>query len=217
MFTGIVEEIGHIKNISSGRLIISAKKVLSDVNVGDSIAVNGVCLTVTSFKANEFAVDVMPETLRRSSLKSISVGSPVNLERALSLASRLGGHIVSGHIDGTGRIVSITNEQNARVVTIEAPKALLKYIVEKGSVALDGVSLTVVSVTDKDFKVSLIPHTQDVTILHTKRVGDVVNIENDIVGKYIEKFMLAQNDERPSNEQTEKSGLTKEFLLKYGF
>ena len=157
MFTGIIEEVGQVARIGGGSLVINCAKVMEDVHLGDSIAVNGVCLTVTHFDRSGFTADVMPETVRRTSLAELKKGSPVNLERALTLASRLGGHIVSGHIDGTGEIVKFADEGNAILMTVSADSGLLRYIVEKGSVALDGISLTVAHVTDRDFTVSLIP------------------------------------------------------------
>ncbi|MBQ9365900.1 MAG: riboflavin synthase [Schwartzia sp.] len=213
MFTGIVEEIGKIKKIGGGEITVSCERVTSDIKIGDSVAVNGVCLTVTSFDKKEIRADVMPETLRRSSLKNLRNGDEVNLERALTLSSRLGGHIVSGHIDGTGTIKKIEEDKNARVLTVGASRAILRYIVEKGSVAVDGVSLTVVSVSDKNFTVSLIPHTNEETVLHCKRTGDEVNIENDIIGKYVEKFMMNPSTDDDKNNK----GITKSFLLENGF
>lgn len=212
MFTGIIEEVGTIKAIGGGRLQIEARKVVSDVQIGDSIAVNGVCLTVTSFTKTGFSADVMPETIRRTSLNELGIGSPVNLERALTLQSRLGGHIVSGHIDGTGQIISMKDEGNAILMKIGADSEILNHIVEKGSVALDGISLTVASVTDSDFTVSLIPHTRQVTNLGSKGIGSTINIENDVVGKYVEKFLQVQKaDNKPA------STLTMDFLRSNGF
>ena len=214
MFTGIVEEIGTIRAIGGGRLQIAAARVLEGTKLVDSIAVNGICLTVTAQDAHGFQADVMPETIRRTSLEGLHAGSRVNLERALSLGDRLGGHIVSGHIDGTGVIRSIVEEKNARVVHIEAPAGLLRYIIEKGSVALDGVSLTVAGVTEQEFSVSLIPHTRQETTLHEKKAGDLVNIENDLLGKYVEK-LLGLNQAAPVAAPHEQ--LTREWLAKYGF
>ena len=213
MFTGIVEEVGTVRRVGGGTLSIDAEEILTDVRLGDSIAVNGVCLTVTSFDKNHFEADVMPETVRRTSLAELRKGSPVNLERALTLASRLGGHIVSGHIDGTGRILSFTEEGNAILLKISAEAGLLRYIIEKGSVALDGISLTVTEVTSQDFTVSLIPHTREVTILGERKAGDPINIENDVIGKYVERFLTVSQPEK----QEKKSALTAEFLLQNGF
>lgn len=193
MFTGIIEEVGHVKSLHRGAksftLEIEAEKVLEGTLVGDSIATNGVCLTVTSLTGHGFTADVMPETVSRTALGELVSGSPVNLERALSLQTRLGGHIVSGHIDGTGRIADRRQDDTALWLTIECDSKLLRYIIEKGSVTLQGVSLTVARVDARSFAVSLIPHTQAATTLHRAKVGDLVNIENDIIAKYVEKLL----------------------------
>ncbi len=214
MFTGIIEEIGIVKAVQKGSssfIKIQAKKVLEDVQLGDSIAVNGVCLTVTDFESDCFCADVMNETLSRSSLGALKNGSPVNLERAMSANGRFGGHIVSGHIDGTGTISKLDNDGIAVWYTITAPPEIMRYIVEKGSIAIDGISLTVAKFTDSSFSVSIIPHTAEQTILSSKKAGDVVNLENDIVGKYVEKLMA------PLTENKKQSSVTREFLAKYGF
>lgn len=184
MFTGIVEEIGTILKTGSS-LKISASEILKDVHIGDSIAVNGICLTVTAFDTGSFTVDAMPETYKRTALKSLSCGSKVNLERAMAANGRFGGHIVSGHIDGTGRISDYRNDGNAIWMTVTTDRELLKYIAPKGSVAIDGVSLTVVDSLRDSFSVSLIPHTSSVTTLTSHRSGDIVNIETDVLAKYI--------------------------------
>ena len=193
MFTGIIEEVGHVKSLHRGAksftLEVEAEKVLEGTLVGDSIATNGVCLTVTSLTGQGFTADVMPETVSRTALGELVSGSPVNLERALSLQTRLGGHIVSGHIDGTGRIADRRQDDTALWLTIECDSKLLRYIIEKGSVTLQGVSLTVARVDARSFAVSLIPHTQAATTLHQAKVGDLVNIENDIIAKYVEKLL----------------------------
>ena len=193
MFTGIVEEKGTVGHISlagiSGSIAIKARKVLEGTRIGDSIAVNGVCLTVVSLRPDGFTADVMAETIRRTSLGSCQPGDPVNLERAMAADGRFGGHIVAGHIDGVGTIRSAVPEGNAVWITIEAPPQILRYIVEKGSIAIDGISLTVAYVDESVFKVSVIPHTAAETTLLSKKAGDIVNLENDIVGKYIEKLM----------------------------
>ena len=193
MFTGIIEEVGHVKSLHRGAksftLEVEAEKVLEGTLVGDSIATNGVCLTVTSLTGHGFTADVMPETVSRTALGELVSGSPVNLERALSLQTRLGGHIVSGHIDGTGRISDRRQDDTALWLTIECDSKLLRYIIEKGSVTLQGVSLTVARVDARSFAVSLIPHTQAATTLHQAKVGDLVNIENDIIAKYVEKLL----------------------------
>ena len=193
MFTGIIEEIGHVKSLHRGAksftLEVEADVVMQGTQVGDSIATNGVCLTVTSLTGHGFTADVMPETVQRTALGELKAGSPVNLERALSLQTRLGGHIVSGHIDGTGRIADRRQDDNALWLTVECDSSLLRYIIEKGSITIQGVSLTVARVDSKSFAVSLIPHTQAATTLHAARVGDLVNLENDIIAKYVEKLL----------------------------
>lgn len=193
MFTGIIEEIGTVKKISlageSGSLEISAEKVLDGTKVGDSIAVNGACLTVTAMSGSSFTADIMAETARRSSLGSLSVGSGVNLERAMAADGRFGGHIVSGHIDGTGKITRMTREANAVWVHVSAGAEILRLIVEKGSVAIDGISLTVAKVSGSEFAVSVIPHTGAATTLLSKKPGDTVNLENDLIGKYVERLL----------------------------
>ena len=211
MFTGIVEETGVIKLISmqgnSGSIAIKARKVLNKTLVGDSIAVNGICLTVTSLQADGFTADVMPETIRRSSLKNAKPGQKVNLERAMSADGRFGGHIVSGHIDGTGTIAEMTNEGNAIWVKIKADKSILNLVVEKGSICIDGISLTVAKVTDFDFSVSVIPHTGQETTLLTKKISDEVNLENDVIGKYVQKLMgLKEKEPSLSLEMLEELG-----------
>lgn len=218
MFTGIVEEIGTIlsvkKGVKSSALTISGDLIFEDMHIGDSIAVNGVCLTVTNKTKESFTADVMAETLRRSSLGSLKAGSKVNLERAMAANGRFGGHIVSGHIDGIGEIESFVREDNAVWVTVKTPVKLLKYIIEKGSIAIDGVSLTVAYVDNRCFKVSLIPHTAANTILLSKKAGDIVNLENDIVGKYIEKLM---HFDEQVEEDTKTTGISMDFLAKNGF
>lgn len=189
MFTGIIEETGKIISVSAGRIAIQAEKVLEGTKIGDSIAVNGVCLTVTTMTSSQFTADVMPETLSRSSLGSLSKGDGVNLERAMAADGRFGGHIVSGHIDGTGTISRMENDGNAVWVYIAAPGSILNLIIEKGSIAIDGISLTVAKVNDKEFAVSVIPHTGKETTLLGKKAGDIVNLENDVIGKYVQKLM----------------------------
>ena len=214
MFTGIVEEVGTLQNIRKGThsavLTIGADTVLSDIHVGDSIAVNGICLTATSFSAHSFTADVMHETLNRSSLAALKPGAHVNLERAMAANGRFGGHIVAGHVDGVGKVTAIKQDDNAIWYTIAAGPEILRYVVEKGSITIDGISLTVAKVTGQDFSISAIPHTAKVTVLGERRVGDAVNLETDIIGKYVEKLM------KPA-EEPEKPGITKDFLLRYGF
>lgn len=215
MFTGIIEEIGTIRGISRGSssfvLDIGCREVLKGSKEGDSIAVNGVCLTVTSLTGNGFTADVMPETVHRSNISLMRQGSCVNLERAMAADGRFGGHIVSGHVDGMGTIREIREDVNAVWYTVEAEPALLRYIVEKGSITIDGISLTVAYVDRTCFKVSIIPHTRKITTLGQRRVKDVVNLENDIIGKYVEKLML------PAEEEKKESRLTEEFLRNNGF
>ena len=215
MFTGLVEEVGTIRAIRRGAhssvLSIGAETILSDLKVGDSVAVNGVCLTATSRDSSGFTADVMHETLNRSSLGALTVGSHVNLERAMAADGRFGGHIVSGHIDGTGVIQSLRRDDNAVWYTVGAAPGLLRYIVEKGSITIDGISLTVAAVGETWFSVSIIPHTAAVTILGEKRAGDRVNLETDIIGKYVEKLL------RPAEDTPKSGGLTLEFLAQNGF
>ncbi len=215
MFTGIVEEMGVIRAIRRGAhssvLSIGARAILPDLKTGDSVAVNGVCLTATGKDSGGFTADVMHETLDRSSLGSLSVGSRVNLERAMAADGRFGGNIVSGHIDGTGRITATRRDDNAVWYTVEAAPSLLRYVVEKGSVTIDGISLTVAAVTERGFSVSIIPHTAAVTILGEKRAGATVNLETDIIGKYVEKLL------RPQPETPPSGGITWDFLEQNGF
>ncbi len=207
MFTGIIEEIGTVREAGAGKLRIAAEVVLDGTKTGDSISVNGVCLTASDIERGTFTADVMPETLRRSNLGGLHSGSRVNLERAAAVGSRLGGHIVSGHIDGTGVLRAVRRQHTADWRTRPAGSEILGLIVEKGSVAVDGISLTVAEVTEETFSVSLIPHTGEVTTLISKRVGEVVNLENDVIGKYVRRLM----------EKTGKKDLTLEFLRENGF
>lgn len=215
MFTGIIEETGRIRDIRKGTcsalLSLSAQLILTDLNIGDSVAVNGVCLTVTTKDSGGFTADVMPETLRCSNLGALNRGSMVNLERALTASGRLGGHLVSGHIDGVGQITACHREDNALWYQIVSAPSLLRYMVAKGSVALDGISLTLAEVTEKDFSVSLIPHTAASTTLGRKGPGDKVNIETDILGKYVAKLL------EPAAEKAAKQGVTLAFLTENGF
>ena len=215
MFTGIIEEIGNIVSIKvngdSRKLFIKADKILEDVHRGDSIAVNGICLTVTEFSDSEFSVDVMHETMKRTSLNKLKTNSKVNLERAMAANGRFGGHIVAGHVDGTGKITEIRRDDNAVWYTIQASPQIMKYIVTKGSVTVDGISLTVAKVSETDFSISAIPHTVKITVLGERKEGDIVNLETDIIGKYVEKLIT------PVKEQPTKSNITRDFLNKYGF
>lgn len=214
MFTGIVEEIGLVENIKKGpasaSVTINAPAVTAGTKTGDSIAVNGICLTVTSLAGSTFTADIMHESLNRSSLSDLRRGSRVNLERAMAADGRFGGHIVSGHVDGIGIISAIREDDNAVWYTVRTSPAIMRYIVEKGSVTIDGVSLTVAAVTEDSFSVSVIPHTRQVTIMGDLRAGDKVNLENDIIGKYVEKFLKPE-------ETSVKSNITREFLTRCGF
>ena len=214
MFTGIIEELGIIRAMDrrtdSIVLTIEAHTVLEGTRIGDSIAVNGVCLTVTSLNDTSFTADVMHETMRRTSFCELRTGSPVNLERAMQVGGRLGGHIVSGHIDGTGHVSRIENDGIARVITISIPKDMAPFIVEKGSITIDGISLTVGCAGSSQFSVSIIPHTMSHTTLMGKHPGAIVNLETDIVGKYIHRFMETGPVESPK-------GVTMEMLLENGF
>lgn len=213
MFTGIIEEVGRVQAVRRGArsavLQIAAQAVTAELNIGDSVAVNGVCLTVTELSSSGFAADVMPETLSRSNLGALASGSRVNLERALSANGRFGGHIVSGHIDGVGRVLAVQRDDNALWYEIAAAPELLRYVVEKGSVAVDGISLTVARVSDKALAVSVIPHTAAATTLAERKAGASVNLECDILAKYVEKLLKPQD--------TPRSGLTLEFLRENGF
>ncbi len=215
MFTGIIEELGTIKSITiqgtSGQIAIEAEEVLKGTKIGDSIAVNGICLTVTSLQAKGFTADIMAETVRRSSLGRANKGDRVNLERAMAADGRFGGHIVSGHIDGTGKIVSYKKEENAIWVEIETKESILRLIMEKGSICIDGISLTVAEVGTNSFKVSVIPHTGEMTTLLKKKQGDLVNLENDVIGKYVERLLGFE-----SKEEEKSGGITMEFLKEYG-
>lgn len=208
MFTGIIEEVGILQDFKKGSrsasLTISGKLIFSDLKLGHSVAVNGVCLTVTKINHNQFSADVMNETLSRSSLGDLRSGSFVNLERAMAATDRFGGHIVSGHIDGTGKITAIKKDDIAIWYSIKTDPHIIKYIIEKGSIAIDGISLTVAKVVRDGFSVSIVPHTAKETNLSRKNIGVIVNLENDMVGKYIEKFATS-------------NGITKNFLLENGF
>lgn len=209
MFTGIVEEIGCVKSICKGAksamLTISADVIFSDLHIGDSVATNGVCLTVTSIRNKEFTADVMNETLSRTSLRELTSGSNVNLERAMSANGRFGGHIVSGHIDATGKITAIRKDDISIWYTVKADSKSLRYIIEKGSITIDGISLTVAKVENDNFSVSVIPHTARETVLSQKKIGSLVNLEVDMVGKYVEKFV------------TFPQTITEEMLRENGF
>lgn len=215
MFTGIIEEIGALMSIRHGpdsaQLVIEAEKVLEDSRVGDSIAVNGVCLTAVRFDSRRFTADVMAETLSKTNLGRLHSGDKVNLERALRLGDRLGGHLVSGHIDGVGTITRQERHDIATLISVRAPQEIMRYLIKKGSVAIDGASLTVVDLDTEHFRVSLIPHTAHATVLGLKRVGDMVNLEADIIGKYVEKLVY------PKEEAGRESRINLSFLSEHGF
>lgn len=214
MFTGIVESMGRVRGIKRGaqsfQIEVQAETILDDVKLGDSISVNGVCLTVTSYDQQHFTADVMPETMDKTTLKHLKIGEYVNLERALRLGDRLGGHIVQGHIDALGIIKAKEKRDIAYIYTIKAPAEVLRYTVPKGSIAVDGVSLTVIDVWVDSFTVSLIPHSAEKTTLGFKNPGDYVNLESDILGRYIEKLLETGGDEKTSS-------LSVSFLAENGF
>ncbi|MFH0846851.1 MAG: riboflavin synthase [Chloroflexota bacterium] len=207
MFTGIVEEVGRVSRIQPAKLTVSAGHVLQGVSLGDSVAVNGVCLTITDVTSDTFSIDLMPETLRRTNLGALKAGDVVNLERPLTLSGRLGGHLVQGHVDGMAKLSGISREGEARLITLEASPDLMRYIVEKGFVAVDGISLTVAARDEHSFEVSIVDYTRQHTNIGGREVGDTVNIEVDIIGKYVEQFMVPK----------ESSGVTLEFLREHGF
>ncbi len=206
MFTGIVEEIGRVVSAQTGNLVITAGTVLQGMEDGGSIAVSGVCLTVTDFTADSFSADLMPETLQQTNLELLAAGSKVNLERPLTLGKPLGGHLVQGHIDGTGKVTSITRDGAAVIIRFEASPEVMRYIVQKGFIAVDGVSLTVLSRDGSSFQVSIVDFTREHTILGNQQVSDLVNLEVDIIAKYVEQF-----------NQPHDSGITVEFLQEHGF
>lgn len=218
MFTGIIEELGRIARIDvgsqSGKLFIEARAVLQDVRLGDSIAVNGVCLTVTSFTESGFTADVMPETLKNTNLGSLKQGDVVNLERAMAMGDRFGGHLVSGHVDGTGLIVSREPYANAVLFRISAAADLLRYMVPRGSVAVDGISLTITDVRRDSFSLSIIPHTLSHTNLQRKRVGDTVNLECDLIAKYVDRLLAWRRGEEA---EADGSRINQDFLRQHGF
>ena len=206
MFTGIVEEIGIVKEVSQDRLAFEAHKVLEGTKVGDSMAVNGVCLTVVSLENHGFSVNVMPETLRCTNLGRLHYSDQVNLERALVVGGRLGGHLVLGHVDDTGEVIDVTSEETARIMRVSASAKLMPYIVDKGFIAVDGVSLTIVDLDDFSFIVSLVAYTMENTTLGRKRPGDIVNLEADVIAKYVECL-----------KERKRQSLNLEFLREYGF
>jgi len=206
VFTGITEEIGRVLSAEPNGLVISASKVIKEIEIGGSIAVNGVCLTVTGFTADSFSVDTMPETIERTNLGQLGVGSKLNLERPLTLGKPLGGHLVQGHIDNTARLASVMRDGEATIMRFETRPEIMHYIVNKGFIAVDGVSLTVMDRDAGSFTVSLVGYTRENTTLGSKRVGDPVNLEVDIIAKYVERL-----------SQTYRPGITAEFLKEHGF
>lgn len=212
MFTGIIEEIGEVESLRRGArsftLRVKASKVLEGSNTGDSIATDGVCLTITRMGEGWYEADVMPESVERTALGELKPGSKVNLERALTLQSRLGGHMVAGHVDSTGRVVELRHDDTALWITIEAPQSVMRYVVEKGSIAINGVSLTIAKHSDRSLSVSLIPHTQSITTLHSLKLGSIVNLESDMIVKYVERLM---------GKSPSQSSLTLDFLKENGF
>ncbi|MFC2033867.1 riboflavin synthase [Chloroflexota bacterium] len=206
MFTGIIEELGKVTSIKSGELTIIASNILQKMKLGESIAVNGTCLTVTSFDKKSFSVDVMKETLERTNLGSLTVGDKVNLESPLALGASVGGHLVQGHVDATGKVTSTSWDGEAMLVRFEAPPEVLYYIVEKGFITIDGISLTVVSRNNTSFQVSVVNYTRQHTTLDDRKIGSSVNLEVDIIAKYIEQF-----------SQNRNSGITTDFLKEHGF
>lgn len=214
MFTGIIEAVGTVQRITKGKesmeLEIKSAKILEDVHLGDSIAVNGVCLTVTTYTDTNFTVDVMPETVDATSIHSLKIGDKVNLERAMSATGRFGGHFVAGHVDGVGKVLRTTTRGNAVVIDIGISPELAKLCIPRGSITIDGISLTIFKLLPNQVTISVIPHTYKETILHTKKVGDSINIETDLLGKYIIQQLQG-------NPAMQSSNITKEFLLKNGY
>ncbi len=206
MFTGIIEEVGRVTLAQPKNLVITASAVLHEMELGGSIAVNGACLTITNFNTNSFSVDIMPETLGRTNLGLLRVGDIVNLERPLTLGGQLGGHLVQGHVDDTGRVASIKRDRGVIIIRFEAPPEVMRYVVEKGFIAVDGVSLTVVAKDASSFQVSVVDYTQEHTTLGNRQAGDLVNLEVDVIAKYVEQLSQARN-----------TGITVDFLQEHGF
>jgi len=206
VFTGIIEEIGRVTSVQSRNLGIAASKILRGIELGGSISVNGACLTVTSIDASSFSVDIMPETIEKTNLSLVGVGDEVNLEKPLTLGKELGGHLVQGHVDNTGRVTLITRQSGAMLIRFEAPSETMRYIVKKGFIAVDGVSLTVVDCDAGSFLISVVDYTQEHTTLGRKQVGDMVNLEVDIIAKYVERI-----------SQANRQGITVDFLQEHGY
>jgi riboflavin synthase len=206
MFTGIIEETGKVTSVSSKRLVIAASRVLRGMGLGGSVSINGACLTVTDFNSDSFSVDIMPETLRRTNIGLLHTGDKVNLERPLTMDKPVGGHLVQGHIDGTGRVASVIREDETTIITIKTSSEVMRYIVDKGFIALDGASLTVVTRDTGSFDVSIVDYTLKNTNLGSRKVGDLVNLEVDIIAKYVEQFNKSRN-----------TGITLDLLKEHGF
>ena len=206
MFTGIVEEMGKVSSVKPGNIVIAARTVTQGIETGESIAVNGICLTVTHLNTNSFSVDIMPETLKRTNIGLLRTGDELNLERPLALGGRLGGHLVQGHVDSTGRVASVISDNRAMLIRFEAPSQVMCYLVEKGFIAVDGVSLTVVTRDTSSFQVSIVDYTRRHTTLGSRQVGDTVNLEVDIIAKYVEQL-----------SQGSTGGITTDFLQEHGF
>ena len=206
MFTGIIEEVGKVISADSGKLVIAASTTLEGMQLGDSIAVNGACLTITSLDAKSFSVDIMPETIRQTNLGILTSGDEVNLERPLTLSGKLGGHLVQGHVDDTGRLAQVKPEEEALIMKFEAPPELMRYIAKRGFIAVDGISLTVIDYDKSSFQVSIVEYTREHTALGKRKVGDLVNLEVDIIAKYVERLTQAQSE-----------GVTIDFLKEHGF
>lgn len=206
LFTGIITEVGKVISLRQEKLVVGAVQVLKGLELGGSVAVNGACLTVTDLTSSSFSVDVVPETLRRTNLGLLKTGDPVNLERPLGLGGELGGHLVQGHIDGTGKIIAITPEESSTIFRVEAPAEIMRHVVEKGFIAVEGISLTVTEPTSGYFQVSIIYYTRTHTNMNTHKIGDLVNLEVDIMAKYVEQYLHGQ-----------QPGITEEFLRENGF
>ena len=218
MFTGIIEEIGIVLSISkdtnTAQITFKAEKILEDLNIGDSIAVNGLCLTVSKIDKNTFTADIMPISLKKSNLRNFIIGDKVNLERAIKLKSRIGGHLMSGHIDCTGKIIDLKRKDNSLLIEIEIPENIKKFIIPEGSIAVNGISLTVAQITSKGFIVSIVPHTFQKTTLSSVKIGFIVNLEADMIGKYVYNFLQKSNEKNPKEFN---SSITMDLLAEHGF
>ena len=218
MFTGIIEEIGTVLNLSkdnnAAKIKIKAEKIFEDINIGDSISVNGLCLTVSTIDKNTFTADIMPVSLEKSNLKSFYFGDKVNLERALKLKSRIGGHFISGHIDNTGEIIYLKRKDHSLLIEIVVSDNMKKFIIPEGSIAINGISLTIAQITSKGFIVSIVPHTLRETTLSSVKIGHIVNLEVDMIGKYVYNFLQKSNEK---NSKEVNPSMTMDFLAEHGF